>query len=334
MRRAVVDFRTFRNSDPPRLASVWNSQPPLETRLPRVHARLLDETVLARLYFDPDGLWLAEDSQRVVGFAHAGFGPAADGERLATNIGCVSALVVEPRADAEPIAAELVRRAEEYLAARGASEVYAGGPGPVDPFYGGLYGGCRCEGLPAEDTVTVARFRAAGYAAWEQRTVFRRDLADYRPPCDRLYSQWQRQVTSDRPLECHAGLAAESWWDACTLGQQRRCRFRFAVRSPVPRVAELVCWDMQPLADATGRRLSGLLHWQCDAHGWTDGMFRFLLGETLRQLAEDGVEWFEAHTGPADQPLRQLLEKLDFRPVTEKIVLVKGLESRQASGAR
>lgn len=326
----MVEFRTFRNSDPPRLARVWNSQPPLETRLPRVHARMLDETVLARLYFDPAGLWLAEEAQRVIGFAHAGFGPAASGERLDRAVGCVSALVVEPREDAEPIAAELVRRVEGYLATCGAREVRAGGPGPIDPFYCGLYGGCRCDGLPAEDTAAVARFRAAGYAEREQRTVFRRDLAGYRPPCDRLYSQWQRQFATDRPLECQKDLAAGSWFDACTVGQQHRCRFRLAVHAPAARVAELVCWDLQPLADATGRRLSGLLSSHCDDRAWTDGMFRFLLAETLQQLAEEGVEWFEAHVGPAEAPFRGVLEKLGFQSVTEKIVLAKDLVRLEA----
>ena len=330
----MVEFRTFRNSDPPRLAAVWNAQPPLATRLPRVHARMLDETVLARLYFDPAGMWLAEEARHVVGFSHAGFGPAAGGERLAKDIGCVSALVVEPRDDAEPIAAELMRRAEQYLATHGARAVLAGGPGPIDPFYCGLYGGCRCEGVPSEDTAAVARFRAAGYAERERRTVFRRELADYRPPCDRLHSQWQRQVPADRAIECQTGLAAQSWWDACTIGQQRRCRFRLSVRSPTPRAAELLCWDLQPLADATGRRLSGLLDWRCDNQAWSDGMFRFLLAETLRLLAEDGVEWFEAHTGPADAHLRGLLEKLGFQPITEKIVLAKPLESRQPPDGR
>ena len=330
----MVEFRTFRNSDPPRLATVWNSQPPLATRLSRVHARMLDETVLARLYFDPAGLWLAEEDGRAVGFAHAGFGPAAGGERLATEIGCVSALVVEPRADAEPIAAELLRRAEEYLSRRGAREAFAGGPGPVDPFYGGLYGGCRCEGVPTEDASAVDRFRAAGYAERERRVVYRRDLEGYRAPCDRLHSQWQRQVPADRPIECHAGLAADSWWDASTLGPQRRCRYRLTVRSPAARDAELVCSDLQPLADATGRRLSGLLHWNCDERAWSDGMFRFLLAETLRQLADDGIEWFEAQTGPADHELRGLLEKLGFQSITEKIVLTKRLEARQPLDGR
>ncbi|MFM7072995.1 MAG: hypothetical protein ACKO38_14495 [Planctomycetota bacterium] len=325
----MVEFRTFRNSDPPQLATVWNSQPPLETRLPRVHARMLDETVLARLYFDPAGLLVAEEGNRVVGFAHAGFGPVAGGERLATDRGCVSALMVEQRPDAELIAAELIRRAEDYLAARGARESMAGGPGPVDPFYGGMYGGCRGEGIPTEDAAAVERFRAAGYAEGEKRVVFRRELADYRPPYDRLHMQWQRQLPTERPVECQSGLAAASWWDASTMGQQCRCRFRLAVRSPTPRAAEILCCDLQPFADATGQRLGGLLQWNCDDRAWSDGLFRFLLAETLRLLAEDGVEWFEAHTGPTDAPLRDLLEKLGFRRVTEKIMLAKPLQARQ-----
>ena len=126
-------------------------------------------------------------------------------------------------------------------------------------------------------------------------------------------------------IDRRSDLAADSWWDACSLAQRERLQFRLAARPPAPRKADVLVWDVQPLADASGQRMAGLIGWNCDEQAWTDGLMRYLLADTLRRLLENGVTLVEAQVGSEDRALDELLHALGFQPVTEKILLVKDL---------
>jgi hypothetical protein len=65
---ALITFRTFRNSDPPRLAELWRSQPPQRGLMQPMSAGLFERLVLSKPYFDRDGLILAVNDDRIVGF--------------------------------------------------------------------------------------------------------------------------------------------------------------------------------------------------------------------------------------------------------------------------
>lgn len=321
----MIDYRPFRNSDPPHLARIWNARPPLPLRLPDLTARLLDESALARLYFEPAGLLVAERAGRPVGFCHAGFAPAADGSALDPTRGCISALVIDSSEvggdTATTVAGELLTRCTSYLAERGAQRCWAGGPGPLDPFYLGLYGGSRSDGVLADDSEVVTWFRAAGFEEIERRTVWQRALRGYRPPLDRTHMQWQRTATIER----RGTTAAQTWWDACTLAQHEQFHFRLTLRPPARRTVELSFWDVQPLADSQGQRMAGFLGWSGDEACGSDGLLKFLLADALRRLLESGVTLVEAQLAANDSPCSALLPSLGFQPVAEKRILVRSL---------
>src|SRR4029077_20027532 len=68
---SVVQYRTFCNSDPPRLVAVWN-ECFTERGAPRLSSNtLLERYVLAKSIFDPAGLILAEIDGECAGFVHA-----------------------------------------------------------------------------------------------------------------------------------------------------------------------------------------------------------------------------------------------------------------------
>src|ERR671923_2100899 len=72
--RLVVQYRNYRNDDPPGLVEIWN-----ETFLGRGcvqlrHGAALERFIFAKPYFEPAGLMVALDGPVRVGFAHAGFG--------------------------------------------------------------------------------------------------------------------------------------------------------------------------------------------------------------------------------------------------------------------
>ena len=316
-----MTIRTFRNSDPPHLVRLWNRQPPTVGRTAPLSVRALDDTALAKLYFEPRGLFVAEIDQRAVGFVHAGFAPASNGTQLDRARGCISALVVEPNDDADRIASRLLSAAEEYLRSAGSTSICAGAPGAVDPFYLGLDGGSRGEGVPTDDPHLAPWFLAAGFAETARRSIFQRSLSTYRPPAERVLMQWQRKTQVERTVE----LGARSWYDAGTLAQRERWSFRLTSTSAPARKGRIEWWDMQPLADARRERMAGWSELTVDAAAWTDGLAKFLVTDSLRRLREAGSTLAEAQVG-ADQPqFAALLNSLGFKVVAEKRLLSKSL---------
>ena len=114
-------------------------------------AALLEELVLAKPYFDNQGLILAVDGETAVGFVHAGFGPSDDYSGLSTQLGVTCMLMVREPYRGRGIGSNLLSLSEKYLRGRGAQVLYGGGIHPLDPFYLGLYGGSELPGEGARD---------------------------------------------------------------------------------------------------------------------------------------------------------------------------------------
>src|SRR5262249_41486223 len=101
---------------------------------------LLERYVLSKPIFEREGLLVALQEGKPVGFVHGGGGPSGDRGTLSTECGVVSVAIFKPEAD-NAIAPELVSRCEAFLKSRGARTLYGGGRYPLSPFYYGLYGG-------------------------------------------------------------------------------------------------------------------------------------------------------------------------------------------------
>ena len=67
----MLRYRTFCNTDPPAITSIWRSHAGRSGVLQPVSVDLFEQLVFGKLYFDYPGLILAFDEGRPVGFAHA-----------------------------------------------------------------------------------------------------------------------------------------------------------------------------------------------------------------------------------------------------------------------
>src|SRR5437764_7529250 len=94
--RFVIQYRTFRNADPPGLVHVWNESCTGRGAAFLTSNLLFEYFVLAKPFFDPAGLIVAVDDKTVVGFGLAGFGPNAGRNGIDNNVGVVCALAVLP----------------------------------------------------------------------------------------------------------------------------------------------------------------------------------------------------------------------------------------------
>ena len=314
----MIRYRHFRNCDPPGIAEVWRSQPPVHGRMQPLTPQLLEYQIFSRIYFDPAGLIVAIDDERIVGVVHAGFGASDDRRALDHETGVVCQLLVAPHAERDSIARELLAQAENYLRLHGAKLIYGGGISPVNPFYLGLYGGSELPGVLASDSQMLAAF-GDGYQEIDRVIVFERELATFRVPVDRRVMQVRRtyhmEATFDPP--------AANWWEACTYGQADRTRF---VLRP-PRDTEVGCtvtfWDMEPLASSWGVHAVGLVELATAETLRRQGLAMFLVGEALRQLHAHGVQRCQVQAMQSNTAALALYKKLGFAEIDRGIVLRK-----------
>jgi GNAT superfamily N-acetyltransferase len=315
----VIRIRPFRNTDPPHLVQIWNSQPPQRGLVAPVSVRMFEELVFCKPYFDRLGLLVAvNDDGRLVGLVHAGFGASDDGATLATDAGVTAMLLVAADQRFEEVAVPLLQASEQYLRSRGSQLLYAGGIAPLNPFYLGLYGGSEMPGILESDARALAFFRSQGYEPADRVIVLQRELAGFRPLVDRV----QMQIRRNYQIEAVLDPPARTWWEACTLGHTERTRFQLNARDRAP-AAWVTYWHIEPLASSWGVHAVGVLELGTAPEQRRKGLATFLLGESLKQLQSHGATRVEAQTMERNTPALGLYQKLGFRPIDGGIVLRK-----------
>jgi ribosomal protein S18 acetylase RimI-like enzyme len=303
----VIEFRCFRNEDPPRLADVWRSADLGPAAMQPMTSALLESTVFSKPYFDRQGLIVAIDGARAVGFAHAAFGPTADNCGIDPSVGTTLLVAVVPHADHHAIGQGLLERCEAYLRGRGATTLLGGGSPAMRSFYLGLYGGSDLPGILDSSPVMQGIFLRAGYEEVERIAVLRRRLAGYRPPINRLQVAIRRSTVLrviDEPTR-------RTWWEAATTtGIALR---RYELRNHSEEVlGSASLWDMQPLASAWGVSAAGVLHVGIEGQRRRQGLARYLLSEAMHDLAEEGVSLMETHVALSNSAAFALFESLGF----------------------
>lgn len=315
----MIHYRAFRNTDLPALADIWRSRAHERGLAQPMSAGLFDQLVLAKPYFDRQGLIVALDDDRPVGFVHAAFGPTEDESHVSHDLGVVCMLLVRPEYRRLGIGSELLQRSEAYLRRSGAKVLYAGGIRPLNPFYLGMYGGSELPGVLDSDAEAQRRYEAAGYRQVDRCLIFHRELASFRPVVNRQQMQIRRsttvEVTFDRP--------SGTWWEACTVGWFNRTGFDLLSRQGGPPLASVTFWDMEPLASSWGVHAVGLTDLEVHPEHRRQGLATFLLSEAFRQLQQHQVALVEAQTMERNQAAIGLYESLGFELVNQGAVYRK-----------
>ncbi len=315
----MLSYRPFLNSDPPLLAAVWRGCAGRRGLAQPVTAAMFEQLVLAKPYFDREGLILALDEGHPIGFAHAGFGPNDDESGMSTELGVVSMLLVLPHAEQATISARLLTMAEEYLRRRGSKVIYGGGIRPLTPFYWGLFGGSELPGLLESDPEMLAPFRAAGYREIDRTLIMHRDLAGFRPTIDRQQMQIRRSVE----VECVTNPPYRTWWEACTMEPCDRTLFRLLPRDGGEPLAHALFWNIEPFAAPWGMRAAGQIDLEVAAPHRGKGLATYLIGEAMRQFHDQSFALVEAQTMQHNPAAVALYRKLGYQQIDSGIVLRK-----------
>lgn len=303
----MIEFRCFRNDDPPRLADVWRSADLGPSAMQPMTSALLEAAVFSKPYFDRSGLIVATDGDQTVGFAHAAFGPKADQTGIDTSTGTTLLVTVAPHAGQEAIEDGLLARCEDYLRRRGATTLHGGGSAAMRSFYLGLYGGSDLPGILDSSPAMQHVFQRAGYAAAERIAVLRRSLAGFRPPVNRL----QLAIRRNTELRVIDEPSRRTWWEAATTTglALRRYELRNAAEDVLGSAS---FWDMQPLASAWGVAAAGLLHVGIEGPRRRQGLAKYLVAEALHDLGQEGVGLVETHVAEANMAAMNLFAGLGF----------------------
>lgn len=303
----MIEIRCFRNADPPRLADVWRAADLGPGAMQPMTASLLEASVFSKPYFDREGLLVAADADRVVGFAHAAFGPNASRSGVETRVGTTLLVAVVPHPLQAAIGAALLRGCEDYLQRRGATTILGGGSADLRSFYLGLYGGSDLPGV-LDSSVGMRRlFEQAGYDVADRIAVMRRSLDGFRPPVNRLQVAIRRSTV----LRAIDEPTRRTWWEAATTTGLALRRYELLGQAD-----ELLgCasfWDMQPLAGAWGVAAAGLLDVEIEGPRRREGLAHYLVAEALHDLAQEGVSLVETHAPVSNTAAVSLFAKLGF----------------------
>lgn len=307
----MVEYRSFRNDDPPALAEIWNECFTGRGAVQLRNSSPLERHAYCKPYFDPAGLTVAVEDGRCVGFAHAGFGANDKETALAHGSGVVCAIGVRPSHRRRGIGSELVRRSETYLRKRGARKVFAGQIRPFNPFYMGLYGGSDLPGFLASDKDAAPFFEFQGYQPWETCLVLQRRLAlQVNPPDPRFVAHRKRFEVQAMPR-----ASVGTWWQECVLPPQEFLEFRLEESATKRVAARALLWEMEGFTFRWGLPSTGIIDLQVRDDLRRQGVGKFLLVHILRYLQDQYYGLCEVQTLQANQPAIKLFQGVGFEQV-------------------
>ncbi|AGA25954.1 GNAT family N-acetyltransferase [Singulisphaera acidiphila] len=314
----MTNFRSFRNGDSPALAALWNRGIPEQGAARPLTGHEFDSHVISKSNFDANGLIVAERDHRVIGFAHAGFGPdepVGPPNRLNFDIGTIAMLVVESGPEDVELETNLVLAAERYLRSHGAKVIYAGGQFPLNPFYWGIYGGSEYAGILSTHHGFLRAILRAGYEPVSETVLMEADL--HRPEVREPRSPLIRRVARVEVVE---DSLPGNWWEALAIGNYRPTCFQLLAKADDRVLARATTWDMSWFGRRDNRLRLGLIGMGVDPEHRRKGYGRHLVAEILRRSRGEMISSVALQTRATNTPALELYQSLGFDPSETSIL--------------
>jgi ribosomal protein S18 acetylase RimI-like enzyme len=316
----VVQYRIFRNDDPPRLAQVWNAACTGRGAVQLRHSSPLEHYVFAKPYFDPAGLLLAMEGSTPVGFAHAGFGPTRDCRGTATDKGVICFIGVIPSHRCRGIGSELLRRCEDYMRRRGAADLYAGGMPPHNPFYLGVYGGSNSPGFLMSDLAAEPFLARHGYRPHEACQVFHCKLNHSYNVIDSRFAELRNRYD----IRAQARGRPATWWQAAVLGPLEMLEFSVEEKTTHEVLGRVSVWEMDGFSHRWNESVLGLVDAEIREDMRRKGLAKYLFSQALRYLRDQYFTLAEMQVPERSEAGRKLCQSLGFKQVDTGRIYRKG----------
>lgn len=320
----MVEYRIFRNYDPPALHKLWHQSELGRGAAQGFSNEGFETGIFSQPYFEPEGMILAVDGSEVIGFVHAGFGCNEAQSLLDARQGVICAIVVRPDYRRKGIGSQLLELAETYLREAGTKELQAGCSPYRDPFYFGIYGGSRPSGFMESDTNADPFFKARGYFTVEQHGVYQREIAQPRDPVNFRLTSIRRKFHCEFVDRTHE----TSWWWETRFGRMDNNTFGGLL---IPKQGG------EPVAGIT---ISALKHycrcWNQQAFGFSQlfvcedergkGYAQAILVEAVRRLREEFVTLVDMHVPTENVAATAAVLSAGFERVDTGIVYRRELD--------
>ena len=297
-----MELRCYRNGDEEVVVGLWNARicgcyatGPLTTE--RFAA-----DVVAKRYFEPEGLILGFERGRLVAFVHAGF-KSADYIQPDYRLGTIAMVGMEAdhAAAGEAAMAEAIR----HLLRRGAKQVEAFTIDfPNTPFYNGLYGGEKA-GMDEDHPGGLELMRRCHFKITNGAVIMVCDLNAEPEP-----------LTVPDGLQFRVGP-----WDSPLQG--RTATECYGIPEPMRRaqlldkagkeMAGISFWNLERHNQATGRRMAVVTHVGTAPELRGGGASLALQREVHRILMREGATLMGLGTGGGNGRAVRFYEKLGYR---------------------
>ncbi len=303
--RPVPQIRRFRNADLPALARLWTEHFQSQG-LPftaAVSAIIFEQAVMSRLFFEPEGFLVATDRQgSPSGFAHWLANPHDP------DSGNIVALCLLPEIDPGPVGAALLTACEAAMREAGKTTAWGGATQSDWTGYAGLPPLGPGEGILDADRRAVALFQQAGYAPQRRLTRYQIELAGYRPPVDRALMSLRRSTAVETGMHLPA-----QWRRAAAFSHVDIERFTAKGRNgETVAWAELLIGDPEAKIFPLGTAI--LDRWESEASFDPQAAVRFIIANSLKDLAARRIERVEAIADDRHPDRNHLLRSLRFEP--------------------
>lgn len=315
----MIEYRSFRNFDPPGIWKLWSEgQMGRGAALPR-SIDAFEDLNYGQPYFDPQGLLLAVHDHQIVGLVHAGFATTEDRTQLDRRTGVVCAVLTHPNYRRQGIGTELVHRAESYLYGQSVERILAGPARGLDPFYFGLYGGCRPSGFLLSDPAGPPFFENLNYAEYETHGLYQRDLMIPRDPTSMRSVQIRRQTelvtldTSESP----------NWWWYTHLGRTDSIRYCLNMKRTGESIASVNVTPLDHYEDAWKNRSIGIVDMRVNPAFRGQGYGQTLLIEVVKSLRQDRFHRADIHAPDSNPMAIRVLQSAGFQRIDTGVVYVK-----------
>lgn len=278
-----------------------------------------DDLTFAQPYFDPNGLILACDGSKVVGYVHAGFGTDATQSQTCREQGVICMVIVQPEYRRQGIGRKLVELAENYLREAGAKAIHAGAAPPCDPFYFGIYGGSRPAGFLESDPNAAPFFQRLGYQPAERHLVYQRQIAATSDPIGlRIMSiRKTTQLAAIEPSSPHP------WWWQTRPGRLDTLQLGLIPKGGGEPFAQVTVVGLDLYIPRWQIRPIGLIDLIVSERYRRKGYGQALLVEVCRRLRDEMVGLVEAHARTDDAPSLAVLKSSGFKEVDAGVVYRK-----------
>lgn len=316
----MVHYRGFRNTDPPQLVEIWNESFTSRGIARLRHPSIIERFVTSKPYFDAEGLIVAEEDGKRIGFVHAGFGPNPRETNISKHQGDICLIAVRQTHQRHGIGSELLERGEAYLRKQGAQTLFAGLMRPLTPFYFGIYGGAGLPGILLTEKAAAPFLDSHRYRPVETTLVFQRYLDKPVNIADGRFAALRRKFD----VRIVPRIPVTSWWQECMLGLVEPVEFRLEEKQTGKLAARALAWEMESFSWTWNVPSVGLFEMNVRDDMRRQGLGKFLLAQVLRYLQDQYFGLAEIHTPEANQPLTNLYRSCGFEQADAGRLYKKG----------